>query len=261
MTSLSTLFFGQPSESKYSVGRAERAVFCTNGFLREGGASITVPRRRSSPGPGPRPLNRPRARGRISGAARGATEPSVAEVLELGVHPQLVLLAADELDDLLQVVPRLAGDAHALALDGALHLELGVLDQLHDRLGFLGLDALGEGEQLLHRLAALLDRPVLDAPQTDAALGELLHQDLARGLQALLGRAADLDTLLLLLLLHLGVGALEVVALLDLLARLLEGVVDLLLVHLVDDVEGRHGSLLTSPGRRAGPWGASRIPS
>src|SRR6267143_2137564 len=187
--------------------------------------------------------------------------PSVAEVLELGIHAQLVLLAAHELHDLLQVVARFPGDAHAVALDGALHLELGVLDQLHDGLRLLGLDALCESEELLHGLAALLDVAVLHSAQADAPFGELLHQHLARGFQALLGRAADLEPFLLLLLLQMRVGTLEVVALLDLLARLLEGVVDLLFVHLVDDVEGRHGSLLTSRARRAAPSGASRSPS
>src|SRR5262249_38049083 len=53
-------------------------------------------------------------------------------------------------------------------------------------------------------------------------------------------------------------GALEVVALVDLLLRLLEGVVDFLLVHLADDVEARH---VTSPGRPAAPSAVSPGPS
>src|SRR5207244_6226894 len=105
------------------------------------------------------------------------------------------------------------------------------------------------------------DVAVLHPAQADSPPCGLLDQDLAPGFQALLGRAADLQPFLLLFLLQMRVGALEVVALLDLLARLLEGVVDLLLVHLVDDVEGRHGSLLTSRARRAAPSGASRTPS
>src|SRR5581483_6441857 len=52
--------------------------------------------------------------------------------------------------------------------------------------------------------------------------------------------------------------SLEVVALIDLLLRLLEGVVDFLLVHLADDVEARH---VTSPGRPGAPSAASRGPS
>src|SRR5205823_8861458 len=157
-----------------------------HGVLRE--ASLYNTRRARSTSEGRRGLAAPR---------RCQDRLSVAEVLELRVDPELVLLSAHQLHDRLQVVPGLARHAHAVALDGALHLELRVLDQLDDRLRLFRLDSLREGDRLLDRLSALLDRAVLHAAQAHAALRELLHEDLAGGLQALLGRAADLDPLFL----------------------------------------------------------------
>src|SRR5438094_3047124 len=186
-------------------------------------------------------------------------ERLVAEILEHQVHLQLVLLCADHLDDRLQVVAVLPRDADGVALDRALHLELAVLDHLHDGFRLLHLDALDEAEHLRDVLSALFDGAVLEAAQGDAALGHLLHQNRPRRLQPLLGGAADLQTLLRRGdLLQRGLGALEVVALVDLLLRLLEGVIDLLLVHLADDVEARH---VTSPGRPGAPSAASPRPS
>src|SRR5438067_1986206 len=187
MTSLSTLFFGQPSDKRYSVGLGERSGFCM----------AAVPRRSSITARGGDPL-RPRLQrhsASILAAPAAPSEPLIPEVLELRIQAQLVLFSAHQLHDRLQVVARFAGDSHAIALDRALHLQLGILDQLDDRLGLLRLDALREGDELLNDLAALLDVAVLHATQADAALGELLHQYFSSRLQPLLGRAADLDPL------------------------------------------------------------------
>src|SRR5882724_2284171 len=206
------------------------------------------------PEPAPRPRAHPSRKAKP--AKRSA---SVAEVLEHEIDLQLVLLAARQLDRALQIVTALPGDADGVALDGALDLELAVLDRLDDGLRLLGLDPLHEAEHLGDVLAALLDRAVLEAAQRHAALGHLLHQDHAGRLQALLGGAADLQPLLgRAHLLERRLRALEVVALIDLLLRLLEGVVHFLLVHLADDVEARH---VTSPGRPAAPSAASPGPS
>src|SRR6266446_1013817 len=186
-------------------------------------------------------------------------QPSVPKILEPQIHLQLVLLAAHHLDHRLQIVAALAGDADGLALDRPLDLELAVLDRLDDRLRFLRLDPLHEAEHLRDVLPALLEGSVLEPAERDAALGHLLHQHRARGLQALLRGAADLQPLLRRGdLFQRRLRPLEVVSLIDLLAGLLERVVDFLLVHLADDVEARH---VTSPGRPAAPSAVSPGPS
>src|SRR5437868_8140182 len=262
MTSLSTRFFGQPSESRYSEGCAGRAVL----FIGAAKGPYNRPR------PGIQP-----ARVRLSATAYRARlpklsyfaaaapfddrrpEPSVPKILESQIHLQLVLLAAHHLDHCLQIVAALAGDADGVALDRSLDLELAVLDRLDDRLRFLRLDPLHEAEHLRDVLSALLEGSVLEPAQRDAALGHLLHQHRARGLQALLRGAADLQPLLRRGdLLQRGLRPLEVVPLIDLLAGLLERVVHFLLVHLADDVEARH---VTSPGRPATPSAVSPDPS
>ena len=93
---------------------------------------------------------------------------------------------------------------------------------------------------------------------------ELRLEDVEHGLRALLGVRLDEDRLAAPL--DRGAGALEVVALLDLLAGLVEGVVRLLVVDLADDVEGRisHAGESSREGCR-GPglqtWPATILPS
>ena len=76
----------------------------------------------------------------------------------------------------------------------------------------------------------------LEALERDAALDELRLEHVEHGLGALLGVRLDEDRLAAPL--DRRPGALEVVALLDLFAGLVEGVVRLLVVDLADDVEG-----------------------
>src|SRR4051812_29619787 len=101
MTSLSTRFFGQPSESRYREGFSESAVFCIQG--PEKGT----------------PYNRLRAGIQ---PARNLAE-SVAEVLEPQIGLQLVLLSARQLDGGLEIVAALARHPHRVALDRRLDLE------------------------------------------------------------------------------------------------------------------------------------------
>src|SRR3954470_11741046 len=95
-----------------------------------------------------------------AGGLRCVLPLSVAEVLEHEIDRQLVLLAPGELHRGLEIVAALARDAHRVALDGALDLELAVLDGLDQRLRLLRLDPLREGEHLRDELAAVLDRAV-----------------------------------------------------------------------------------------------------
>src|SRR5690554_4615911 len=91
---------------------------------------------------------------------------SVAEVAELQRNVGNLLL--HQRDRLLQRVALGAGDAHGLALDRRLHLELAVLDQTHDLLGRVLLDADTYLELLLDLVAAdLLDLAVLETAHVD----------------------------------------------------------------------------------------------
>ena len=62
--------------------------------------------------------------------------------------PKSVL--AQQLDDRLQRVAVAAGDAHEIALDGGLHLQLAVLDLLDDLARLLDGDALLQRDLLPH---------------------------------------------------------------------------------------------------------------
>src|SRR5437868_9818061 len=80
----------------------------------------------------------------------------VAEVIKRQGHVRHVFL--DQCHGRLQVVALGAGDAHRVALDRGLHLELAVLDQALDLLRGLGLDAVLDLDDLLDLVAAdLLD--------------------------------------------------------------------------------------------------------
>ena len=76
---------------------------------------------------------------------------SVAEVVELQRHAQL--FATQQGNRLLQIVALLAGDAYLLALNGGLHLELGVFDHGDDFLRQVFIDALPQNHFLLHFFA------------------------------------------------------------------------------------------------------------
>src|SRR5687768_12259505 len=149
--------------------------------------------------------------------------------------------ALDEGDDGLEVVALLARDAELVALD--LHLDaLGavVTDELGHLLGLLGADALAERAVELHLFARLPGVAGLQRLERDATLDEFLLEDVEDGERTLVGVGRDLDAVLAVPL-DLRAGVLEVVAVRDLLGRLVEGVVGLLAVELADNVERRVG--------------------
>src|SRR5687767_4494748 len=183
---------------------------------------------------------------------------AVAVVVELERDPEI--LVPQQGDDLLQIIARLAGDADLVLVDRGLDLQLRVLDQAHDLLGLLDGDPLLEGD-LLPQLVArrLLDGPVGEPLQRDAALVQLRLQDVRHRLQLHLVGGEQRDVGLLEL--HLVLGALEIVARLDLPPRLVERVGDLLHVDLADDIErvlgGHEGYRLPPLGSAATGAGAS----
>src|SRR5574343_1749664 len=91
--------------------------------------------------------------GRRLFARRGALpQESVPEVVE--GQRQLGHFLAQERHGRLQIVALGTGDAHRIALDGGLHLHLGVLDDAGDLLGVFGGNALAHLDHLLDLVAA-----------------------------------------------------------------------------------------------------------
>src|SRR6516164_9622362 len=135
----------------------------------------------------------------VEPAACSASAPDGREPLpvvdELQRHVQVCLL--QHRDDGLQIVTLLAGDADLVALDLRLDV-LGPLiaDELGDLLGVLAADALLEGAGDLVGLAGGLRLTGVERLQADVAADQLLLEDVDGGLDALLGRAGQLDRLL-----------------------------------------------------------------
>nr|AHE14878.1 hypothetical protein asmbl_20 [uncultured bacterium] len=169
---------------------------------------------------------------------RGAASAVVVEL-----QGDVEVLAAQQLLHRLQVVALLAADPQLVALDLRLDA-LGALvaDDLRDLLGRVGLDALLDRRADLVGLARGLRLPGVEDLERDAALDQLLAEDLERGAHPLLGVgrqrhaafAGPRDR---------GVRAPEVEPLGQLLARLVQRVVHLLPVDLAHHVEGRVGHL------------------
>src|SRR6476659_9056090 len=139
------------------------------------------------------------------------------------LHREVVVLGLDEGDDLLQVVALLAGHPKLVALHLDLHaLRTFVADQLGDLLGLLLADALLEPDIDLDVLAGLTWLADVEYLERLSALDDLLLQHLDDGERALVGVRCDLDRGLSVPA-QAGAGVLEVVALRDLLHRLVEG--------------------------------------
>src|SRR5690606_30002803 len=160
-------------------------------------------------------------------------------------------------DDGLQVVAALARDADLVARDRGLDaLRPLVAHELGDLLGVLARDALLDARLEAVLLAGRPGLAAVEGLERDAAAHELALEDVEHGLDALLGvRRHDHEVLAAPG--DRGVDAPEVVALRDLLGRLVQRVVDLLPVDLADDVERGlrgHGCflLLVGPADRGG---------
>src|SRR2546430_11998542 len=106
---------------------------------------------------------------------RGATL-SVAEIVELQRHVEL--RAAQQRDRRLQLIALLAAHPHLVALQTALHLELGVLDEAHDLSAGVLIDAVPQHHFLARGREAGLRLLHLEAREVDAALGEAQLEDL-----------------------------------------------------------------------------------
>src|SRR5262249_48343981 len=203
----------------------------------------------------------PAAPGRPSGG-RSVTAPlwsNAAVVRELERDTEILFL--QHRDDLLEVVAVLAGHAHLILLDRGLHAHLRVLDQAHDLLGAVDRDPLLQRDLLPEGAAGgLLDVAIRERLQRHAALVQARLEDVDdRPELHVVGRGSGdvglLDG-------HAALGALEVVAGVDLPPRLVERVGDLLHVDLARDVErvlGGHGPSAYLSGTITTPLGATKV--
>src|SRR5512145_767509 len=222
------------------------------------GRSASRPARvRASPAPWFGTLSRVRGRSSTSRtcspacnqreAAIGRPRPSTV-VREL--HREVVVLTLHQRDHGLEVVALLAGHPELVTL----HLDLDALrafvaDQLADLLGVLLGDALLERDAELGVLAGLAGVAGLQDLQGLVALDQLVLEHVQHGQRSVVGVRGDLDPVLARPL-DRRAGVLEVEPLADLALGLVDGVVDLLLVELADDVERRVGhELRFLPGR------------
>src|ERR1700683_141506 len=189
---------------------------------------------------------RSRIRGSAAWAPASSTPPricagrsrgSVAEVIELQRH--LELRAAQQRDGGLQLVTLLTADAHLVALQARLHLELRVLDQALDLLARFRIDALPEQHLLARRGQRRVRILHLEAQKIDAALGKPQLQDLQHLLELKIHLRLQGDGEILLL--EARPGVLEVKTLRQLAVRLVDRVGDLMSVQFGDDIERGHG--------------------
>src|SRR5580704_15428674 len=171
---------------------------------------------------------------------------SVSEVHELEIDPDVVL--PQDLDGGLQVVLVLAAHAHLALLDGGLHLELGVLDDLHDCARLLDVDPVLDLHDEARELSGSLWLAGLGEAKGHLSFDELVLQDDKGRLCPVLAAGADRDGVFCFL--EGGLGVLEVESLGDFFVGLVEGVVDLVPLNLRDDVEVGHGE--TKDCRRSG---------
>ncbi|MNO92858.1 hypothetical protein D3C76_844430 [compost metagenome] len=139
----------------------------------------------------------------------------------------------------MQVVALLAGDAHLLALDGGLDLELGVLDMSDDLLRQFFIDTLFEHRFLLHDLARGEGVLHFQALHVDLALDQGQLEDVNHRLELEFGFGGQVDGQVLFLELEAAL-ALEVIATVQILDRVFHGVGDFVLVQFRYHVERRH---------------------
>src|ERR1035437_6252837 len=185
-----------------------------------------------------------------------------AVVGELQFQPHLP--AAQQRDDGLQLVPVLAGYSDCIALDADLRLLFCFLDQADNFFGLFDGNALLKADLLADALAqGGLQLAVGQVLERDAPLDQLLAEDILDRFQMILAVGCQLDGVVAFQR-DLRVGVLQVEALANLLQRLVNGVADLLNVHLADDVERillGHGSIPSCVPARLRPHQPRTAPS
>ena len=118
-------------------------------------------------------------------------------IAEVGKLERLAQLGtADQRNGFLQIIALLAGDAHFIALNGGLHLELGIFDQFDQLLGHLGFDALLHLHLLGVTTAGVHYVTHIQAAGVDIALEHFIPQDIQHLLELEIGIRGQLDGLL-----------------------------------------------------------------
>src|SRR4051812_23623474 len=170
-------------------------------------------------------------------ALRREAPPRLAVVSEFKLNPEV--FAAKQRDGFLQIVARGRSDSHLLALNRGLNLfEFRFLDRRGDLLRGLAVEGHLQPNVTANSVAArLLDLARIEVLHRDAALNELRLKHVPERLHLVVVLSGESDFAFGAIQLDGGRRSLEVVALGDLLLRLIDGVVDLLEVDARRDVE------------------------
>src|SRR2546430_2602016 len=165
---------------------------------------------------------------------------------ELEINPEV--LALEQGNCGLQLVLALALHPHLIALDLSLDFQLPVLDDPRDVLRLLAREPVLDLRDLPDRPAQRrLHWAERERPHRHVALDEPGLQDIHHALELVLVVRHEHQLALLLLERQLRPGSLEVEPLVNLLQRLIEGVLDFLHLHFRDHIERIHVSHATSP--------------
>src|SRR5699024_3962011 len=172
--------------------------------------------------------------GAVEGDWTRGGPPVSAVVGELEVDVEV--LALEQGDDALQIVALLRAHSQLIALDLRLDA-LGplVADDRRDLLRIVLVDAFLEGGIDAVLIAGGIGLAVLERLQRDSALDQLRLEHVEDGLDPVFAVGLHLNRLAAPG--DRGIGAAEVVAGVDLLRSLVEGIVGLLMIDLADDVE------------------------
>ena len=128
-----------------------------------------------------------------SGFFCSANRKSVAEIGELEGLTQLA--TANQRHHLLQIITLLAGYPNLVTLNGGLHLDLGILDQLDQFLGHVAFDPLLELHFLEIATPRMFRLSEIQTAAIDIALEHLVAQDVNHLLELEIGIGSQLDHL------------------------------------------------------------------
>jgi len=164
-----------------------------------------------------------------------ASQLIVAIIRKLHIDAKISL--AEQGNDLLEAVAIFSRDADDISIDRGLHLLFGILDGLDDLTGFFDGNTLLE----LHLLpyggtGGGFDLSVVQRLEGDSPLDELGLQNVSDSLELVFVGGRE-DDLVLAVKLNIGMRSLQVVALMDFLKGLLDGIGDFRQVYVANDVE------------------------
>ena len=164
-------------------------------------------------------------------------QASASHVDELQVDPEVLTL--ESLDNVLQVVDLLATDPHLVLHDLGLDLELALLGRFGYLLTCLLVDPLEDIDTLAHSaVRSWLLLAEIKTARRDFTARQFATQNVDDRRQLVIVGGEDDDTVVLQV--YFIMSAFEIEALVDLFARLVDGIVHFLQVHLENNIKTRH---------------------